>query len=210
MTIVVDAFSGLGGWSEAFIRDSAYSVYRYDNNPLLSDVKNTIITDDMFQNIIDFGAENQIEILLGSPPCTEFSHGFESPISRKRRGVPGYEDFIPSTELVEKFLIVRDCTNPKYWAMENVIGSMKWLRPILGEPTQIIGSQVLWGNFPFIHMPRGWKENKAEKDTWSTDPLRANKRAIIPYEISMNLKIAIEEQSNAYKVAYHHWKTYVF
>jgi site-specific DNA-cytosine methylase len=194
MPTLIDTFSGLGGWSEAFIRDSEYSVYRFDNNPLLADVPNTIITDDMFQNVADFSAENPIDILLGSPPCTEFSHGFESPISRRRRGVPGYENFIPSTDLVEDFIALRDFVEPRFWAMENVIGSIKWLKPILGEPTQIIGSQVLWGNFPFIHMPAGWKENKAGKDTWSTDPLRANKRAIIPYEISMRLKIAIETQ----------------
>ena len=75
-----------------------------------------------------------------------------------------------------------------------MVGSIKHLRPILGEPRQIIGSVVLWGNFPFLHMPVGFQELKKNKDVWSSDLLRANKKAKIPYEISMCLKIGIEEQ----------------
>ena len=111
-----------------------------------------------------------------------------------RRNEEGFEDFIPDLELLEKTLGLIEFLKPRYWVIENVIGAIKWFEPLVGAPTQIIGSQVLWGNFPFIHMPPGFKENKCDKDSWSTDPLRANKRALIPYAISQGLKITIEEQ----------------
>tara|TARA_R110000737_G_scaffold68441_1_gene96516 strand:- start:109 stop:561 length:453 start_codon:yes stop_codon:yes gene_type:complete len=138
--------------------------------------------------------KNQIDLIWASPPCREFSHGFNSPTSKMRRREKGFENFIPSIQLVKDTIEVIEDLKPKYWVIENVVGAIKWLTPILGEPTQIIGSQVLWGNFPYLHMPSGFKENKSEKDVWSSDPLRANKKAVIPYEISMSLKITIEEQ----------------
>ena len=41
--VVIDLFSGLGGWSEAFLRD--YDVYRYDSDPWLREVPRTEIID---------------------------------------------------------------------------------------------------------------------------------------------------------------------
>lgn len=42
----LDLFSGLGGASEAFLKDASnWNVLRIDNNPLLSEVPNTVIMD---------------------------------------------------------------------------------------------------------------------------------------------------------------------
>jgi len=40
-------------------------------------------------------------------------------------------------------------------------------------------------------MPPGYKHKK-DDSAWSSDPLRANKRALIPYEISNACREAIE------------------
>lgn len=192
MKLMIDMFAGLGGASEAMINDEDWLVRRFDNNILLKEVQNMHITDEMFNIVV--GCPHEINLIWASPPCTEFSHGFYSPISKKRRGVKGFENFIPDLSLVERTKAVIDIIKPKYWVIENVIGSIKWLKPLLGEPTQIIGSQVLWGNFPFINMPKGWKKNKEDNDVGCKNPLRSNYRAIIPYELSLRLKIAIEEQ----------------
>ena len=45
MKRVLDLYSGLGGFSEAFYQDPTWEVIRIDNNPLLADVPNTIIAD---------------------------------------------------------------------------------------------------------------------------------------------------------------------
>ena len=197
MKYMIDMFAGLGGASEAFITRYDWEVLRFDNNPLLAEVEEMIITDTMFEDVLcwhDLEPKRQIDLLWASPPCREFSHGFNSPVSKMRREEPGFEDFIPSTKLVEKTIQTILAVKPKFWVIENVVGAIKWLKPILGEPTQIIGSQVLWGNFPFINMPRGFKENKEDKDVGPNNPLRSNYRAVIPYELSLRLMIAVEQQ----------------
>ena len=196
MKLMIDMFGGLGGASEAFLDDKEWIVWRIDNNQLLEDVPNMQITDDMFGLLRHYNAiENkQIELVWASPPCREFSHGFNSPVSKMRRGEEGFENFIPSTEILENTIDTIQILKPKFWVIENVVGAIKWFKPFLGEPTQIIGSQVLWGNFPFIHMPPKFKANKSNNDSWPGDPLRANKKAVIPYQLSMRLKITITEQ----------------
>ena len=195
MRYMIDMFAGLGGASAAMMNDDEWHVTRFDNNLLLEGVGNMIITEHMFERIkIIFNSFEYVNLLWASPPCREFSGGFNSPNSKQSRGVPGYEDFIPNMDLLKKTIEVIEEINPRVWVIENVIGAIKYFKPLLGEPTQIIGSQVLWGNFPFIHMPPGFKHSKYTLDKGSSNPLRSNYRAIIPYEISAGLKKTIEEQ----------------
>ena len=42
---VLDLYSGLGGFSEAFVQDQNYQVIRIENNPLLKDVPHTLLGD---------------------------------------------------------------------------------------------------------------------------------------------------------------------
>ena len=102
MKCMIDMFSGLGGASEAFIDREDWRVLRFDNNPLLKDVKDTIICDDMF--LLIPGVPGEIDLLWASPPCREFSHGFNSPVSKMRRGEEGYENFIPSRSNPDKLI----------------------------------------------------------------------------------------------------------
>lgn len=192
---MIDMFSGLGGASEAFIRDDEWDVVRFDNNPLLEDIRETTITNHMFSiaNACPIH-EGDLDLIWASPPCLHFSTAFNAPKSKKARGEKGFENWKQDFSLIENTIDVIKKLKPKFWVIENVRGSIKDLEFLLGPPTQIIGSQVLWGNFPFIQLPPSFKKNKSDGDVWSSDPLRANKRAKIPYEISMGLKIAIEEQ----------------
>jgi hypothetical protein len=104
-------------------------------------------------------------------------------------------DFEPSLELVERAIELIGIIQPKYWVIENVVGAISHLHPLLGEPRQIIGPFVLWGNFPYLNIPRDFQHSKFEGDTWSTDPLRANRRALIPIEISSALLEAVSAQT---------------
>jgi len=45
MKKILDLYSGLGGFSEAFVNDPNYEVMRLEINPLLSGVQNTEIMD---------------------------------------------------------------------------------------------------------------------------------------------------------------------
>ena len=174
---MIDMFSGLGGASEAFIRDGEWNVFRFDNNQLLEDVKNTIITDHMFERMGEiFNNFEDLDLIWASPPCLDFSTAFNAPKSKKARGEKGFENWKQDFTLIKNTIDMIRRLKPKFWVIENVRGSIKDL------------------DFPFIQVHPSFKKNKSDGDTWSSDPLRANKRAKIPYEISMGLKIAIEEQ----------------
>ena len=191
---MLDLFSGLGGASEAFLQNG-WEVKRIEHNPELGLVDETEI-----MCIYDFGkwVDEMIEqgytipeitLIWASPPCTDFSDGYSSPKSQAIRANVEYHPE-NAIDLVKEAKRIIDVIKPKYYIIENVRGAIKYLKPILGEPAMIIDSIVLWGKFPKWSMPPGYKHIKA--DPWSTDPLRANKRALIPYEISNACREAIE------------------
>jgi len=198
----LDLFSGLGGASEAFVQDLGnWSVLRIDNNPLLGGVPYTVIDDikllandlnpsGMFPRTLE-----KIDCIWASPPCTEFSGGFASPKSIASREI-GLENYKPDMSLLHAAMDIIEIVKPKFWIIENVIGSIRYFREFLGEPRQIIGPYVLWGNFPKLLVEEALIKPKKLKDTGSKDPLRSNKRAIVDFEISKSLKQAIETQKS--------------
>lgn len=197
----LDLFSGFGGASEAFTEDLGnWSVLRIDNNPLLSGVPFTVIDDvklvandlnpaGMFPRCIE-----KIECIWASPPCRDFSNGYSSPKSKhiREHGIDSYE---PDMSLLTTALDIIDTVKPKYWVIENVVGSIRYFKEYLGEPRQIIGPYVLWGNFPFLELQEPL-QTKASKDVHSSDPLRANHKAKVDYAISKALKVALEKQTS--------------
>lgn len=188
---VLDLFSGLGGFSEAFLQ-AGDEVVRIENNPILSEVPNTSIEDvkAVRDRLLEFKKNKQpirnIDVVLASPPCLEFSLAYSAP-----RGVAfrNGEHFEPSMELLKITLDIIEILNPRYWVIENVIGSIKYFEEIGLVPNQIHGSCVFYGNFPKFSTPS--MKTKAEKDSWHGDPLRMNKRALIPLELSQALHSAI-------------------
>ena len=185
---MIDLYSGLGGASEAFLK-AGWRVDRFDNNPLLDDIPHTSMID-LSTHIV--APASSIDLLWCSPPCYEFSQAFSAPApSAKRRG----EEFSPDLSDLRVCLEHRDRINPRWWVIENVVGAIKHFEPILGPPRQIIGSFVLWGNFPYLPFTRDqeiiMKGHKAKNDKrWS--PLRSNHRAKIPYILSESMRLAFE------------------
>jgi len=194
MRKMIDVFSGLGGASEAFVRHPGWEVLRIENNPLLSGVPETTIMDAReFKKIIS-GFKDEIgvvDLMWFSPPCRDFSLGFNSPRAIAARMK---EEYHPSMELVDLCLELVDIIQPRFFVIENVRGAIEFFEPILGPPRQIIGSFFLWGNFPLVHVDPDFKHNKADVDTWSDDPLRANKKAVVPLAISQALLEAVMSQ----------------
>ncbi len=191
---MVDLFSGLGGASESML-NNGWEVLRIEQNAELSLVPNTQI-----MSVEDFGKEvekhikqgynfEQPTLIWASPPCTNFSDAFSSP---KSKAIHAGEEYYhhDAIELVKETKRIIDMINPQYYIIENVRGAIKYLTPILGEPSLIIDSIVLWGRFPIWAMPPNYKHIKA--DPWSKDPMRANKRALIPYAVSDACRQSIE------------------
>ena len=196
MKYMLDLCAGLGGASEAFHLDPTWEVLRVDNNPLLEDVDNMKIGDVFEDNFdIDWNFDSnktKWDYIHASPPCLEFSVAYEAPKSRAQRAG---EEYTPDTSLVKRCLEIIQWHKPKFWSIENVVGSINDLRPILGDPRFIVGSFVFWGNLPYPIIPGNFKHSKADGDKHSSDPLRANHRALIPLEISRALLSSISDQT---------------
>ena len=182
--LMLDLFAGFGGQSEAFILDDGWDILRIDNNELLAQVPRMRMMNIAQLDAKDLspkGANGErIEYIHASPPCHGFSLGFHAPKAvASRRGVP-YE---PCTKLVEKSKEIIDALNPRFWSIENVRGSIKHLRPILGEPTLIVGAYVYWGRFPPVQITAAEIPKKSQKDKRHS-PLRSNYRALIPLPVT--------------------------
>ena len=198
---VLDLFSGLGGFSEAFVQ-AGDEVLRVENNPLLGDIPHTTLQDviEMRDRLRQYELEGQpireYDVLLASPPCYDFSLAYSAPQAiASREGE--YDDYEPDTSLVEAVMEIIRITKPRYWVIENVIGSIRHFEKLGLVPNQIHGAFVLYGNFPKFSTPT--MPTKAEKDSWHGDPLRSNKRALIPLPLSIAIRKAIIEQKTLFE-----------
>lgn len=195
---VLDLFSGLGGFSEAFLR-AGDEVVRVENNQILSEVPCTSIEDvkEVRDRLLEYKQNGhpmrKIDLVLASPPCYEFSLGFSAPRAVASRTK---EEYNPSMDLVEITMEIIQLINPRYFVIENVMGSIRYFEKIGLVPNQIHGSYVFYGNFPKFSTPD--MPTKAEKDSWHGDPLRSNKRALVPLELSIALRKAIISQKTLY------------
>jgi hypothetical protein len=196
---VLDLFSGLGGFSEAFLR-AGDEVVRVENNPLLSEVPNTSIEDviDVRNRLQQYQADGipirKIDCVLASPPCLEFSLAYSAPRSVAQRN---NEDFEPSLELLQVVIDIIQILKPRFWVIENVVGSARYFERLGLEVNQVHGSCLFYGKFPKFKTPP--MKTKKEKDSWHGDPLRMNKRALIPLELSMALRKSIVEQKTIFE-----------
>lgn len=192
MKVMVDLFSGFGGASEAFMRSREWTVKRFENNPLLSDVENTQTVDLTEVTGEMIGAA---DLVWASPPCLEFSQAYNAPaVVAKREG----REFTPTLDLVKTAIRLIDEIKPTYFVIENVFGAIPHFKPLLGKPRQLVSSFALWGNFPYLIMPQEFHHLKTMNDVHSSNPLRSNYRAIVPYEISEALLKSFEHQQTLF------------
>ena len=203
MKHMLDLFSGFGGASEAMVQDDTWSVLRIENNPLLGGVPYTVIddvkllADDVYWHHLPIQYPNvvKIDLIWASPPCREFSSGYSSPKSIwcREHGIESYE---PDMSLLEAALRIIEIVKPKYWVIENVVGAIRYFEEYLGEPRQIIGPYVLWGNFPLLEVDKTKLASKSSKDVHSSNPLRSNYKAKVDFAISRSLKLSVENQAS--------------
>jgi len=180
--VVWDLCSGLGGWSEAFVQDE-WMVFRLEINPDLKYIPFTHTVD--VTNYADWiRVLPKPDLILASPPCTEFSM-----CQNFHDGRP--ED--PDMSILMACVDIIQITKPKYWCIENVAGACKYFDPILGKHTQRAGPFFLWGNFPFVALDPSWTHNK-EDQVKGPRHLRANQRGKIPFMISFKMLQAFRQQ----------------
>jgi len=184
--------SGLGGFSEAFAQ-SGWVVIRIEINPELEYVPFTRILD--VNDWMDWIDElPHPDLIVASPPCQEFS--IADPYkNRSDRLVHGaaYPELMQALNNVRSCLDIIDYIKPEWWILENVRGACKYFKqyiPRLKPHKQAIGPKqhqqfFFWGEFPFIHMKPNFNHSKMDSHV-------PQERALIPFEISFELKRAIE------------------
>jgi len=194
---VLDLFSGLGGFSEAFVM-AGDEVVRVENNPLLSEVPHTTIdcvlaVRDRLHILNEQGIPfREYDVLLAGVPCDEFSLAYQSKRCKAQRDG---KEWNPNMEYLEAVLDIIRISKPRYWVIENVNGSQKYFAEYGLLTRQIHGAHILYGNFPKFHTEN--LPSKAERDKrWSE--IRSNHRAYIPLQLSSNLRKAIIEQKTLF------------
>ena len=111
---VIDFFAGAGGFSEGFRRMGFDVIYATDNwQPAIDTFKfnnpgSEVVKVDA--NELDASDIPKADVVIGGPPCTEFSGS--------KRGGGG--DFKKGLILVTRFLYFVHELKPKWWIMENV------------------------------------------------------------------------------------------
>lgn len=195
MMWMLDLCSGLGGASEAFVQNGTWDVVRIEINPVLQGVPHTHQFDvlewmDWLPELIS--EKGRPCLVWASPPCLEFSLAYNAPLpSARRAGL----DFEPDMSIVEACIDIIQYAGPTFWVIENVAGACPWFLPELGKHQQKIGPFFLWGTFPRLNFTVGYEPRKDDHDPGQRDPLRANKRALVPYPVSEALLEAISQQS---------------
>ncbi len=178
----LDLCSGLGGASQPAI-DRGWEVIRVDIDPRF---KPDIVADVRALPFWDMG-DTKPDIVWASPPCTEFT-----------------KDTLPKTwaatwksepQIEQAIDLVRAChwacvtLSKEFWIVENVMGSRKFLSPILGPVRAKVTGHVFWGKLPCLLPDTG-------SHKWRLPPTadRTALRAKIPYEIGEAICRAVEQR----------------
>ncbi len=151
---VLDLFSGLGGFSQAF-KKRGHFVTTVD----FDSVFNPNIVEDIMKLDSDFFA--YYDVILASPPCNCFSVASISThwTGGKKAYLPKTEAALDSMKLVRHTISLIEDMEPSYWYLENPRGI---LRKIIGKSIRTIwlcqfGDERakptdLWGQ----HAPMQW------------------------------------------------------
>jgi len=197
---VLDLFSGLGGWSEAF-KERGHEVVTVDREAKFSP---TILSD---VNNLEASELGKFDIVLASPPCECFS---VMTVSRywNHQGDPGSQakDAIQTVKNTIKLIHEID---PRFWVLEN---PRALLRKVIGKPAYTVtycqyGATYmkptdLWGKIPdnfhprrcsryakcHVPTPRGSHNNPGSNGLGKNTELMAK----IPYGLSLAMCISAE------------------
>jgi DNA (cytosine-5)-methyltransferase 1 len=119
---VLDLFCGCGGFSTGFLQAGFNIKYAIDNWKGCEETfkynhpgTEFFLSDIQKINPEDF--KNKVDIIIGSPPCQNFSIANNNP------------DIEKGMSLVNEYLRWIDVIKPKFWIMENVPGLKKYLKP---------------------------------------------------------------------------------
>lgn len=184
---VLDAFCGDGGWSIPFIEDGddVWGIdikdHGYPSKLIQADIRE-----------LDGYGFHDIDFLIGSPPCTYYSIGFQFQVNKGRQ-----RNIEEANQLVHAFERIVTEARPRYWAMENVDQMPRYFgervlgtKPIWKFKISVGGRRLLWGNLPLglTNDNRFWT-----KLYLRYGGLSSRQRAHIPYPIARFVADSVKE-----------------
>lgn len=188
---LLDLCCGLGGWSIGFYR-AGFDCTGVD----ILDIGYPYKLVKM--DLKDYHPNEAFDVVVASPPCTEFSTMVRLAVSRSQRKPA---DPAKGLELVKESIRIIQEVNPKFWVLENVQGSLQHIQPLLGPPEVIIKPWYLWGKLPPFLFPQSNFPTKTDfpvgsvrakahdqlNSVFAFNPLRSFFRAKIPLPLSVPL-----------------------
>lgn len=182
----------MGGWSVGFYR-AGFECSGVD----ITDVGYPY--DFIHSDIHDVHVTPGWDVVVASPPCTEFSRLKTLYGHGSNRKAPA--DPEKGMELVREAKRVIDEAQPKFWLIENVGGAVQYFKPFLGDPRFIRRPFYIWGEFPhFLLEERDYRKpgmqhyDKKGPGHVKFNPMISWLRARIPTPISMALAAACQEE----------------
>lgn len=176
---ILDLFCGLGGWAETFIKHG-HEVTGYDVENFKEEYPGQFIQADLTM----ITPPGQFELVVASPPCTEFSKAsFPKTWASVREHPP---DILTGLLLFERAKEIISTKEPKYWVIENVLGAQKFV----GKADFHIGSRYFWANLTM-------KPQQKNEDIYGKGKIPPSKnipaiRSKIPKSIAEELLRTIE------------------
>lgn len=200
---VLDLFSGLGGWSQAF-NDRGHEVVMVDIEKKFNP---TICKDIMELTIEDLKEYLPFDVVLASPPCNCFS--MLSVYVHWENGKPK-DSAKQAIRLVKKTLHLIQEINPKFWVVENPMGMLR-VQQFMKKYHHRVISQCqygerkmkltdLWGKIPFSFSARRCdyqdschdRTPRGSHETGTQAIKTPEERALIPYGLSLEFCVACE------------------
>jgi len=169
---MLDLFCGSGGASAAF-RAAGWRVVGVDVDP---EVRPDVVAD---LSKWSWSGERP-DFVWASPPCEDFTRRFLPWLAAKHPDPP-----TQALALVAAATRIIRETAPRWWAVENTRGSIRWL----GTPDQTAGPFMLWGNLPPLGLG-GFSVLNQGKERMSSAAKK--RRASIPLLLSATMLQAIE------------------
>lgn len=163
---MLDLFSGTGAASRA-AEVRGWNVMRID--------KSATANADLKIDLHDWQPKGHWDLIWASPPCDKLT----------TVRVTG-RDVTEGIILVHLAKRIIQQLKPRWWVIENVHGATRAISALLGPPVERYGSFYLWGSFP------PFEAKVARNKTKLSGRRRAERRARIPWEISLGLITACE------------------
>jgi len=165
---MLDLCSGSGSVSNIF-RDEGF--YCDSCDPFFQTSFKMKVQDLEYQDL------DYYDMIWASPPCDQFAL-WGMPFHQDKRVIPDLSILMSCLKIISK-------VNPKFWIIENVKGSQKFINPLLGKPFHK-GSRYLWGIMPLFDCDTSkcfGKSKLSGRDKFN--------RAKIPEDLTRNLAKAI-------------------